>query len=161
MSDESVRAPGLSLPGGFDASLAQFAKIGGFLSGGAAADLDPYELEAYIKAEGFELLRLWLQDHFDLRALSEARLEEVTDTWGNVHRAVEGDHERRLATIVGTVRVSRMAYRRRGEQNLYPADAILNLPAGLHSHGVRELAAVESSRGSFEEARRRSGDRAG
>lgn len=153
MSDESVRAPGPSLPGGFDASLAQFAKIGGFLSGGAAADLEHYELEAYIKAEGFELLRLLLQDHFDLRAMSEARLEEVTDTRGHAHRAVEGDHERRLATIVGTVRVSRMAYRRRGQQNLYPADAILNLPAGLHSHGVRELAAVESSRGSFEEAK--------
>jgi len=153
VSDESVRAPGPSLPGGFDASLAQFAKIGGFLSGGAAADLEHYELEAYIKAEGFELLRLLLQDHFDLRAMSEARLEEVTDTRGHAHRAVEGDHERRLATIVGTVRVSRMAYRRRGQQNLYPADAILNLPAGLHSHGVRELAAVESSRGSFEEAK--------
>ena len=51
--------------------------------------------------------------------------------------------------IVGTVSVGRMAYRRRGEPNLYPADAVLNLPEELHSHGLRQLAAVTSSDGSF------------
>src|SRR5680860_1238612 len=32
------------------------------------------------------------------------------------------------------------------------ADAALNLPRELHSHGLRELSAIESSRGSFEDA---------
>src|SRR5664279_3536544 len=41
---------------------------------------------------------------------------------------------------------------RRGEANLYPAEA-LNIPTELHSHGLRELAAVESARGSFDDAR--------
>lgn len=38
-------------------------------------------------------------------------------------------------------------------QNLHLADAVLNLPAGRHSHGLRELAAVEATRGSYEEAK--------
>lgn len=69
-----------------------------------------------------------LQDHFDLRALSEVRLEGAADAAGLCHRAVERGHERPLATVVGTVRVGRLAHRRRGAENLYPQDAILNLP---------------------------------
>ncbi len=46
----------------------------------------------------------------------------------------------------------RIAYRQRGRCNLYPADGMLNLPAEKHSHGLRRLAAIESARGSFEDA---------
>ncbi len=77
----------------------------------------------------------------------------MADAKGVPHRAVERGHERPLATIVGTVSVGRLAYRHRGKVNLYPADAALNLPEELHSHGLRELAAIESSRGSFAEAK--------
>ena len=35
---------------------------------------------------------------------------------------------------------------------MYPADAVLNLPSGKHSHGLRRLAAVEATRGSFADA---------
>ena len=55
--------------------------------------------------------------------------------------------------IFGAVEVTRLAYRRRGGGNLYPGDAALNLPRERHSHGLRELSAIESSRGSFQEAR--------
>jgi len=50
--------------------------------------------------------------------------------------------------------VSRIAYRARGrgQGNLCPADALLNLPVEKHSHGLRRHAAIESARGSFEEA---------
>jgi hypothetical protein len=61
-------------------------------------------------------------------------------------------HARQLSTVVGTVKVERLAYRHLASQNLHPADAALNLPDQLHSHGLRRLAAVESTRGSFEEA---------
>ena len=77
----------------------------------------------------------------------------MADAKGVPHRAVERGHERPLATIVGTVSVGRLAYRHRGKVNLYPADAALNLPEELYSHGLRELAAIEASRGSFEEAK--------
>ena len=139
--------------GPFASSAAQFAKVRGFLAGEGAASLQHFELEDYIRAEGFELLRLLMQDHFDLRAVREVRLEEVAGAGGVAHRAAERDHERPLATIVGTVTVRRTAYRHRGEPNLCPADATLNLPEGLHSHGLRQFAAIESSRGSFEEAK--------
>lgn len=136
-----------------EASVAQFAKVRGFLAGDSAAGLEHSELEAYIHTEGFELLRLLLQDHFDLRAAQEERLAEVVDAGGVAHGAVEVGHQRPLATIVGTVVVGRSAYRHRGRENLYPADAALNLPRERHSHGLRQLAAIESSRGSFSEAR--------
>ncbi|MDP9208471.1 MAG: ISKra4 family transposase [Actinomycetota bacterium] len=38
-------------------------------------------------------------------------------------------------------------------RNLYPADAVLNLPVGRHSAGLARWAAVEAARGSFADAR--------
>src|SRR5664279_4758508 len=38
-----------------------------------------------------------------------------------------------------------------GAVNLYPADAVLNLPVGRHSAGLARLVAVEAARGSFDE----------
>jgi len=71
---------------------------------------------------------------------------------GCTHGTAETGHRRPLQTIFGVVDVTRIAYRHRGAANLYPADGVLNLPVGLHSHGLRRLAAIEASRGSFEEA---------
>src|SRR5665811_2231956 len=50
------------------------------------------------------------------------------------------------------VTVTRLAYREPDRPNLHPADAVLNLPTEKHSHGLRHLAAIESSRGSFDGA---------
>lgn len=135
-----------------DACLAQLEKMRAFLSGGDAASMEHFEIETYVHDEGFELLRLVLQEAFDRRAADEARLEAVTSAGGVVHGAAEEGHARPLGTVVGTVTLSRWAYRHRGQANLYPADADLNLPVGLHSHGCRQLAAIESARGSFEAA---------
>ena len=55
-------------------------------------------------------------------------------------------------TKFGQVAVSRIAYRSPGRPNVHPADAALNLPEEKHSHGLRKLAAIESARGSKEEA---------
>jgi hypothetical protein len=124
----------------------------GWLEGSDAAGLAHGELEDQIDARGRELLRRMLQDHLSLRAANEARLEAVIDSDGVAHGAVEAGHRRPLATIFGKVDVERLAYRHRGHPNLSPADAVLNLPKGYHSHGLRQVAAVEASRGSFEEA---------
>ena len=66
---------------------------------------------------------------------------------------METGHARRLGTVFGEVRVSRLAYRRRGHHDLYPADAWLNLPTERRSHGLRRLVAAEASRGSYDAAR--------
>lgn len=131
---------------------AQFDDVVGFLGGDAAAGLTHAELEAELGAKGRELLRQLYQDHLDLRAEREVRLPEVVGAEGVARRYAEAGHTRPLATVFGEVTVKRLAYRRKGETNLHPADGALNLPAERHSHGLRRLAAAESSRGSFEEA---------
>ncbi|MDQ6615387.1 MAG: ISKra4 family transposase [Actinomycetota bacterium] len=136
----------------FEASRESFEETLGWLKGPDATVLTHAELEDQLDCRGRELLRLMLQDHLSLRAATESRLEAVVDADAVTHGAVESGHRRPLATIFGEVDVERLAYRHRGHPNLYPADAVLNLPAERHSHTLRRLAAVESSRGSFEEA---------
>jgi len=84
-------------------------------------------------------------------ALREERLNRVTGADGVARGNVE-IQSRPLGTVFGEVVVERLAYRRPGHDNLYPADGVLNLPAEKHSHGLRKLAAVEAARGSFEGA---------
>lgn len=120
---------------------------------GEAAGLSHGELEEWLDAKGRELQRQMYQDSLDLRALQETRLETVVGADGVSRGSVETGHHRGLHTVFGGVEVTRLAYRRRGCANLYPADAMLNLPDELHSHGLRRLAAIEGSRGSFDDAR--------
>lgn len=61
---------------------------------------------------------------------------------------VPGQQVRALATLFGTVRVTRCAWRRPGTGNYCPADAALSLPAGRHSHSLARLAVTEAARGS-------------
>ena len=140
-------------PAGFGAdSRGCFEQLLGWLEGGQATGLTHAELEDELASRGRELLRRMLQDHLTLRAANEPRLAAVADDAGVVHAAVETGHRRTLASVFGHVQVERLAYRHRGHQNLHPADAALNLPVERHSHGLRRLAAIESTRGSFEQA---------
>lgn len=104
-----------------------------------------------MRTDGFELLRQLYQDHLDLRAAREERLEEVVGDDGIPRRSTEANHDRPLVTIFGEVRVRRLAYRIKGATNRYPADAHLNLPEESYSHGLRAIAATEAARGSFDE----------
>lgn len=140
-------------PDAFCASRDRFEAVVGYLRGSDALGLTHAELESRLSTDMREVVRQLYQDHLDLRAKNEERLDDVVAAGGAPHRAVEADHERPLSTIFGSVTVRRLAYRHRGEENLYPADAALNLPEEVHSHGLRELSAVESTRGSFEEAK--------
>ena len=136
----------------FDRSRACFAELVGWLEGSEAAASSHAELEDELDRRGRELLRQMVQGQLELRALRERRADEVKDADDVRHGAVETGHTRPLTTIFGAVSVTRLAYRRRGHANLYPGDGRLNLPPEQHSHGLRRLAAVEGSRGSFEEA---------
>ena len=128
-----------------------FEEMLGWLEGTESAQLSHADLEDEIVRRGREAQRLAFQDHLDLRALRERRVR-VVDAQGVAHGAVEAAHRRQLQTVVGAVGVERLAYRRVKSANLHPADAALNLPDQLHSHGLRRLAAVESTRGSFDDA---------
>lgn len=139
--------------GPFDRVRADFEQLLGWLTGTQAAAMSHGELEEQLDRRGRELLRQMLQGQLDLRALREQRAGDVADADGVRHGSVEPGHSRPLTSIFGTVAVTRLAYRHRGHANLYPADAALNLPVERHSHGLRRLAAIEASRGSFEEAK--------
>ena len=137
--------------GGFVVARGCFEEMLVWLDGGVAGGLSHGELEAQLDVKGRALLRRLFQEHLDLRAVREVRVE-VIDAHGTVYGTVEGGHHRTLATIFGTVDVDRLAYRHRGCVNLHPADAVLNLPVERHSHGLRRLAAIESAPGSFDAA---------
>lgn len=135
----------------FGGPRACFEEIVGWLDGTDAARLSHGELEDDLDHRGRELLRRLLQDHLDLRARREQRTE-VAGADDVSHGSVEAGHKRTLTTVFGNVTVERLAYRHRGAPNLHPADGLLNLPEERYSHGLRRLAAIESSRGSFQDA---------
>jgi hypothetical protein len=127
------------------------------LAGPAAAGLTACELEDLLDERGREVLRQLLQDHFGLRAAREEqqareRSAPATGIGGITRNRLETGHGRLLATLFGTVRVTRCAWRRPGTANFCPAGAALSLPAGRHSHSLAKLAAIEAARGSFEAA---------
>jgi hypothetical protein len=146
----STTHPCQESPSAFARSRDQFETMVGWLERAEANALPHCELETRLQVEGRELLRWLVQDHLDLRARGEVR-QEVVGADKVARTRVEPEHTRGLTTIFGEVAVERLAYRARGVPNLYPADAVLNLPAEKHSHGLRRLAAIEAVRGSFDE----------
>ncbi|TMR89771.1 ISKra4 family transposase [Nonomuraea basaltis] len=134
----------------------------GQLTAAAAASLTHDQLEETIVEQGRELQRQLLQAHLDLRALRERQQVHrarhdgpaltVTGADGVVRGRVEMGHHRLLATVVGTVSITRCAWRAPNAGNLYPADAVLSLPAVRHSAGLAKLAVIEAVRGSFDTA---------
>ena len=137
--------------GMFAESRQRFNETVGWLSGSQAEGLSHAVLEQRLQVAGRELLRQLLQDHLDLRAIREERLAGVVGDDAVARTYAEPDHQRKLCTVFGQVTVARIGYRAKGVDSRFPADVVLNLPVGLHSHGLRRLAAIEAARGSFEQ----------
>ncbi|MEO7193580.1 MAG: ISKra4 family transposase, partial [Pseudonocardiaceae bacterium] len=135
---------------GFTASQERFTAVLEFLDGTEAAAASHAQLEDHLQVASRELFRQLFQDHLDLRAQREAPVV-VLGADATARSRVETGHTRALSTVFGTVTVTRIAYRAPGRPNLHPADAALNLPAERHSHGLRRFAAVEATRGSFDD----------
>jgi hypothetical protein len=129
-----------------------FSQAMDWLAGDTSAHLTHNDLEAEIVTRFRDLARQSMQEHYDLRAEQETRLEHVVDADGVPRGRAEAGRDRALATLVGEVIVGRIAYRQAGHPDLHPADAVGNLPAEKHSHGLRRLAAIEATRGSFAQA---------
>ncbi len=136
----------------FARSREAFAQAEQWLAGPEAAGLDHAALEKGLAVRGREIQRRLLQDHLDARAAAEERREQVTGPDGICRRWAEAGHDRALASIFGPVTVTRIAYRAPGVPNVHPADAQLGLPAGKHSHGLAQMGARETARGSLEQA---------
>ncbi|MCA1672955.1 MAG: ISKra4 family transposase, partial [Actinobacteria bacterium] len=136
----------------FDQSRERFEALVSWLEGPRAQELTHGELEARLQAQGRELMRQLTQDHLDLRAARETRLEQVVGADEVGRGNVETGRSRGLATVFGPVTVRRATYRKPGHASLHPGDGVLNLPVERYSHGLRRLAARESARGSFADA---------
>jgi hypothetical protein len=141
----------------FAISQAMFTALTAELGGPAAAGLTAAELEDFLDERGRNVLHQLLQDHYDLRKMREEQQARehpapVTGTDGIARTRLETGHGRALATLFGTVTVTRCAWRKPGTGNFCPADAALSLPAGRHSHSLAKLAAIEAARGSFDAA---------
>jgi hypothetical protein len=141
----------------FAVSKAMFAALAGELAGPAAAGMTACDLEELIDEESRKAVLQLLQDHYDLRALREEQQARkhpvpVAGTDGITRTRLETGHGRLLATLFGTVTVTRCAWRKPGAPDYRPADAALSMPAGRHSHTLAKLAALEAARGSFEAA---------
>jgi hypothetical protein len=141
----------------FAASKAMFAALADELSGPAAAGLTAAEVEELVGEESRKAVLRLLQDHYDLRALREEQQARkhpgpVAGTDGITRARLEAGHGRKLATLFGTVTVTRCAWRKPGAPDYLPADAALSLPAGRHSHTLAKLACLEAARSSYESA---------
>ena len=95
-----------------------FTALAAELSGPAAAGLTACELEDLLDERGREVIRQLLQDHYDLRTAREeqqAREQHAPATGpdGITRTRLETGHGRLLATLFGTVRVTRCAWRKR------------------------------------------------
>jgi hypothetical protein len=117
----------------FAAAERRFEHIRGYLAHSALAH-DHAEIEQELFHEGFELMRLLLQGHFDCRAGAECR-RQVTGA-DAIARPEARSVPRKLETLFGTVEVRRLSYGAPGVCSLRPADADLNLPERLYSDGV-------------------------
>jgi len=141
----------------FTASKAMFTALACEMAGPDAAGMTAFELEEFVDRRGREVLLRLLQDHYDLRTMREEQQAgeqpaPVTAPDGITRTRLETGHGRALATLFGTVQVTRCAWRKPGVPNWCPADAALSLPAGRHSHSLAMLAAIEAARGSFDAA---------
>lgn len=141
----------------FAASRSLFEELASGLAGPAAAALTASGLEELLDEKGRDVLRQLLQDHFSLRAAREEQQARkhpgpVTGTDGITRSRLETGHGRLLATLFGTVTVTRCAWRKPGAPDFLPADAALSLPDGRHSHTLAKLACLEAVRGSFDGA---------
>jgi len=112
-------------------------------------------VEAMLEVQGRELLRRMYQDYVDLRRAQEGELGVEGPVVGadGVVRTDLRDSDRGLGSVFGDVRVERVAHHTPGSTSLHPLDAALNLPGDKYSFGVRRRAAIEATRGSFDQAR--------
>jgi hypothetical protein len=116
------------------------------------AQMEHDQVEAVIKQQGTEVMRLLLQGHLDVRCKREQRMESVVGADGIARTQLRKNCERNLMTEFGQVVVRRKGYSAKGVKSLFPLDAELNLPEDKYSSELCRLVAQEVADSSFDEA---------
>ena len=110
----------------FAASKAMFAALADELAGPAAAGLTACELEEFIDEKSRKAVLQLLQDHYDLRAAAgrAAGQGSILPRWraptGSPGPGWRPGTARQLATLFGTVKVTRCAWRKPGAPDYLP-----------------------------------------
>lgn len=140
-------APEMAPADTFAASRARMEEMLAYLSDPAMMACTQEVLEDYVTVAGRELMRQTMQDQLDARAAAEGRRRKVTGADGAVRTRAERGHVRLLATTVGRVEISRIAYRSPAVKagNLHVADAELALPAQLYSRPLQRAVVHEAA----------------
>ncbi|MFJ2746229.1 ISKra4 family transposase [Streptomyces sp. NPDC087440] len=141
----------------FEAATNLFGALVTDLASPEAGGLAHHEVEDLLEERGRDLLRQLFQDHLDLREKREQEAVEqrrprVFGADGLLRPRLERGHGRLLATVFGTVTVSRCAWRHLEASNVHPADEVLSLPRGRHSHGLAHLTVRAAIRMSYDAA---------
>jgi hypothetical protein len=125
------------------------------LAGQACRAVTLDAVEVLVAGQGRELLRQLVQLCLDTQAQAEVRVARVTGADGVVRARAERGHARTVVTVLGAVRVRRIAYRCgvKGVPSLFPRDAVLSLPPCGYSWQLQRLAEMFSRCGSYEQAR--------
>ena len=134
----------------FPRTRARFEELADYMASSEACAMKEPELERELDARARPVLREMLQEHLDARGPGEA-MGPVRDGTG-AERTDTRLQERSVKTVFGRVGVSRLGYAAPGEESLHPRDGELNLPREVYSLELRRRAAMEVSRGSFDQA---------
>ena len=141
-----------------DAGLAvltgELAGLVGELAGAGAAVRSFDEIEQLVMVRGRALLGKVVQHVVDVQTAAERRLGGVADAAGVPRTRAERGHARTVVSQFGPVVIRRLAYRAPGQPNLYPRDAVLNLPLRRYSWPLQRVVVEYVLAGAYEQAQR-------
>lgn len=104
-------------------------------------------IEQYVLVKTREIGRQLVQAHMDLRTEREKALPPPVNAPDGARPKIRG---RNLDTVLGTVRVHRVAWLAKGQTTRIPLDRALDLPTELYSYGVQRFVAEYADTMSFD-----------
>lgn len=137
-----------------DAARREFDSLERWLYSPKANALDLNSVELGEERMGRELLRLLLQAHVEGRGAGDVG-DFVKITKGKDAGKIlshKRRQERTLVTIFGEIRMTRMAYGKRGEDSFHPLDVKLKLPGRCYSYEMQRRLVRHAIQGPFDEA---------
>ena len=121
-----------------------------FLRSAESRQMSHSDVEKLVRERSYELSRKLFQAMSTRAVPARRRLRsEVRMEWKGTRSESTSAG---LTTIFGEIRVKRFGYGAEGADSLHPLDAELNLPRERYSFELRRTAAVEVSKGAFDEA---------
>jgi hypothetical protein len=154
MEGYAAGRPAASGDAGLAVLVSELTGLVGELAGAGPAARSFDEIEQLVMVRGRALLRKVIQHVMDGCAAAEPRLAGVADAAGVPRPRAERGHARTVVSQVGPVVIERVAYRAPGRPNLYPRDAVLNLPLRRYSWPLQRVVVGYVLAGAYEQARR-------